>query len=138
MFVIFKDEVIDSNDIKKIILDNSEFNILEDMSLRSKREDIVAFNMSINIDVLNEMLKDDGYDLEEENKEELLDEYMDLADTLAVELEEYMPERSILKAYAYKYDEVEDCIKLVFTMCHRELGELKLSDIVKRLLSIVG
>ncbi|MCT4509145.1 MAG: hypothetical protein N4A48_10410 [Tepidibacter sp.] len=138
MFVVFKDDVIDSKDIKKIILDNSEFNILEDMSLRSKREDVVAFNMSINIHVLNEMLKDDGYDIEEENKEELLDEYMDLADTLAVELEEYMPERTILKAYAYKYDELEDSIKLVFAMSHRDMGELKLSDIVKRLLSIVG
>jgi hypothetical protein len=138
MFVVFKDDVIDSKDIKKIILDNSEFNILEDMSLRSKREDVVAFNMSINIHVLNEMLKDDGYDIEEENKEELLDEYMDLADTLAVELEEYMHERTILKAYAYKYDELEDSIKLVFAMSHRDMGELKLSDIVKRLLSIVG
>ncbi|WP_099192839.1 hypothetical protein [Tepidibacter mesophilus] len=138
MFVIFKDDVIDSNDIKEIISDNSEFNILEDMSARSKREDIVAFNMSIKINVLNDMLEDDGYDVEEENKEELLDEYMDLADTLAIELEEYMPERSILKAYAYKYDDAEDCIKLVLAMCHRDIGELKLSDIVKRLLSIVG
>ncbi len=138
MYVIFKDDIIDSNDIKEIILNNSEFNILEDLSLRSKREDMLAFNMSISIDVLNEMLKDDGYDLEEENKEELLDEYMDLADTLAIELEEYMPERTILKAYAYKYDEIEGCIKLVFTMCHRDIGELKLSDIVKRLLSIIG
>ncbi|SHK60075.1 hypothetical protein [Tepidibacter formicigenes] len=138
MFVIFKDEIVNSNDIRKVIEENSNFMITEDMSLRSKREDIVAFNMSINIDILNEILKDDGYDIGDENKEDLLDEYMDLADTLAFELEEVMPEKSIVKAYSYKYDELANTIKVVFAMAHKELGDLKLKDIIKRLLTLVS
>ncbi|SHH54964.1 hypothetical protein [Tepidibacter thalassicus] len=138
MFVIYKDEILDSNDIKKIIEENSKFNIIEDMSLRSKREDIIAFNMSIDINILNEILKDDGYDIDEEDKEELLDEYMDLADTLAIELERIMPKNSIIRVYSYKYDELENIIKVVFAMAHKELGDLKLNDVVKRLLTSVS
>ena len=138
MYVVFNDSVVDSNEIKKTIEDNSEFKVIEDMCLRSKREDVIAFNLEIKINVLNEMLEDDGYDLDSEDKEEVLDEYMDLADTLAIELEEFMPEDSICSVYAYKYDEVEESIKVVFVMAHETLGELKLSDLVKRLLTLVA
>lgn len=138
MYVVFGDKVVDSSDIKKIIQENSDFIVEEDMSLRSKREDIVAFNMSIKIDILNEVLEDDGYELEDEDKEELLNEYMDLSDTMAMELEEYMPENSLCRVYSYKYDEVENIIKIVFTIAHEELGDLKLKDIIKRLLTLVS
>lgn len=138
MYVVFGDRVVDSNDIKKLIEENSDFIIEEDMSLRSKREDIVAFNMSIKINILDEILEDDGYELEDEDKEEIFNEYMDLSDTMAVELEEFMPEDSISMAYSYRYDEVESKIKIVFAMAHEEMGDLKLNDIIKRLLTLVA
>ncbi len=138
MYVVFGDKVVDSSDVRKEIEKNSDFIVLEDMSLRSKREDIVAFNMAIKVDILDEILRDDGYELEEEDKDEIFNEYMDLADTLGIELEEFMPENSILMTYAYKYDEIENTIKVVFAMAHEELGELKINDIIKRLLTLVS
>ena len=68
---------------------------------------------------------------------ELFDEYMTLSDELAMELEEYMPEDIIINARAYKWDNSDNTIKLVLAMAHLELGELKLSDITRRLLTQV-
>ena len=65
------------------------------------------------------------------------DEYMTMADELAMELEEYMPEDIIINARAYKWDNSDNTIKLVLAMAHLELGELKLSDITRRLLTQV-
>ena len=48
-----------------------------------------------------------------------------------------MPEEVIKNARAYKWDNSDDTIKVVIAMAHMELGELKLSDITKRLLSQV-
>ena len=70
-------------------------------------------------------------------KRELFDEYMTLSDELAMELEEYMPEDIIINARAYKWDNSDNTIKLVLAMAHLELGELKLSDITRRLLTQV-
>ena len=60
-----------------------------------------------------------------------------LSDELAMELEEYMPEDIIINARAYKWDNSDNTIKLVLAMAHLELGELKLSDITRRLLTQV-
>ena len=46
-----------------------------------------------------------------------------------------MPEDAILNARSYKWDNSEDVIKVVIVIAHEELGEMKLSDITKRLLS---
>ena len=54
-----------------------------------------------------------------------------------MELEEYMPEDIIINARAYKWDNSDNTIKLVLAMAHLELGELKLSDITRRLLTQV-
>ena len=57
MYIAFGNRVLDSNDIKNIIEENTEFKVIKDMSKGSKREDIVAFNLSLDIDTLNkEML----------------------------------------------------------------------------------
>ena len=62
---------------------------------------------------------------------------MALSDELAMQLEEYMSEDVILNARAYKWDSSDDTIKVIISMAHYELGELKLSDITKRLLNQV-
>ena len=57
MYIAFGNRVVDSMDMKKLIEDNTEFKVIKDMSKGSKREDIVAFNLSMNIDLLNEELR---------------------------------------------------------------------------------
>ena len=53
MYIAFGNRVLDSNDIKNIIEENTEFKVIKDMSKGSKREDIVAFNLSLDIYTLN-------------------------------------------------------------------------------------
>ncbi|WP_042278419.1 hypothetical protein [Faecalimicrobium dakarense] len=136
MYIVFGNEIIDSSEIKVVIEENSEFIVEKDMTKGSKREDTLAYQISISIDELNEIIKE-NYELDDIEQEDLFDEYMILADELAMELEELMPEDVIMNARAYKWDNSDDTIKIVIAMAHEELGELKLSDITKRLLSQV-
>lgn len=134
MYIVFGNEIIDSSEIKIAIEDNSSFIVEKDMTKGTKREDALAYQISISVDELNEIIKE-NYELEEVESEDLFDEYMTLADELAMQLEEIMPEDVIMNARAYKWDNSEDTIKVVIAMGHIELGELKLADITKRLLS---
>ena len=134
MYVVFGDTIIDSQEIRETIEKNSDLKVLRDMSKGSKREDIVAFNISLDINVLKDIIKEDGYDIDSEDEGDIINEYMQLADEIAIDLEEYMPEESLLKARAYKYDQSDQDIKMVLAICHEELGELKLNDVIKRLL----
>ena len=136
MYIVFGNEIIDSSEVADIIEGNSNFTVEKDLTKGSKREDTLAYQISISIEELNEILKD-NFELEEIDSEDLFDEYMTLADELAMELEAYMPEDVIINARAYKWDNSDDTIKIVIAMAHIELGELKLSDITKRLLSQV-
>ena len=132
MYIVFGNEIIDSSEIKDIIENNSDFNVEKDLTKGSKREDTLAYQISIDVALLNE-----SYELDSIDEEELFDEYMTLSDELAMELEEYMPEDIIINARAYKWDNSDNTIKLVLAMAHLELGELKLSDITRRLLTQV-
>lgn len=136
MYIVFGNEIIDSSEIKVAIEENSEFIVEKDMTKGSKREDTLAYQISISLNELNEIIKED-YELDNIEQEDLFDEYMTLADELAMELEEIMPEDVIMNARAYKWDNSDNTIKVVIAMAHEELGELKLSDITKRLLSQV-
>ena len=104
MYIVFGNEIIDSSEIKDIIENNSDFNVEKDLTKGSKREDTLAYQISIDVALLNEVIKE-SYELDSIDEEELFDEYMTLSDELA--------------------------------MAHLELGELKLSDITRRLLTQV-
>ncbi len=136
MYIVFGNEIIDSSEIKDIIEVNSNFTVEKDLTKGSKREDTLAYQISIDRNLLNEIIKE-NYELEDLEEEDLFDEYMTLSDELAMDLEEYMPEDVIVNARAYKWDNSDDTIKLVLAMAHLELGELKLSDITRRLLTQV-
>ena len=136
LYIVFGNEIIDSSEIKDIIENNSDFNVEKDLTKGSKREDTLAYQISIDVALLNEVIKE-SYELDSIDEEELFDEYMTLSDELAMELEEYMPEDIIINARAYKWDNSDNTIKLVLAMAHLELGELKLSDITRRLLTQV-
>ncbi|GAB6170496.1 hypothetical protein JCM1393_29560 [Clostridium carnis] len=134
MYIAFGRKVVDSEDIKKVIEENSEFKVIKDMSKGSKREDIVAFNLSIDISTLNEIMEED-YSLEELTEDELFDEYLTLSEELATDLEEYIEDESILDIRAYKWDPSDNDIKLVVVIAHEDLGEGKLKDVMRRLLT---
>lgn len=138
MYIAFGNQIIDSKEIKEIIEKNTEFKIVKDMSKGSKREDILAFNLSISIDILKDMMEEDyeeDYNVDENSDDDLFEEYLTLAEDLATDIEEYIPEEAILDIRAYKLDESDNDIKLVSVIAHEELGELKLRDVMKRLLT---
>jgi hypothetical protein len=136
LYIVFCNEIVDSEEIKDTIEFNSDFNVEKDLTKGTKREDALAYKISIDIDFLNEIVKE-NYDIEEIEEEDLFDEYMTIAEELAISLEEYMPEDVIMNTRAYKWDNSDDTVKVIVAMAHYELGELKLSDITKRLLSQV-
>ena len=136
MYVIFGTEIVDSEELKDIIISNSDFVVEKDLSKGTKREDVVAYQVSISIDILKKYIEED-YGLDEVEDEELFDELMSMADEAAMELEEVMPPESILNARAYKWDNSDNAIKVIISICNEELGELKLSDVTKRLLTQV-
>lgn len=134
MYVIFGTEIVDSEDMKDIIRENSDFTVEKDMSKATKREDIVAYQLSISIDTLKKYIEED-FELDKVEDEELFTELMTIADEKAMELEDFMPQNSIVNARAYKWDNSDETIKLIIAICNDEVGELKLSDVTKRLLS---
>ena len=134
MYVIFGNEIVDSEEIKELIKDNSDFLVETDMSKATKREDVVAYRLSISIDTLKQYIEED-FGLESIEVDELFDELMSMADETAMELEEVMPPESIVNARSYKWDNSDNAIKVIIAICNEELGELKLSDVTKRLLS---
>lgn len=136
MYIVFGNEIIDSEEIKSIIEDESPFRVDKDMSKGSKREDTLAYQVSISIEELNNILKQE-YEVSEMDSEELFDEYMTLTDEIGMELEELMPDGAILNTRSYKWDNSEDVIRAVVAVAHEELGEMKLMDITKRLLTQV-
>nr|UWI50213.1 hypothetical protein NZ312_00395 [Clostridioides difficile] len=133
MYIIIGNEIVDSEELKIIIDKNSKFKVEKDLSKSTKREDIIAYQLSINLDYLDTIIseQDDDINLSDEEK---FDEYMTLCDELALDLEELMPKYTIINVRAYKLDEVEGVVKIILVIAYADLGHLKLSDVIKRLL----
>lgn len=136
MYIAFGNRVVDSNDFKNIIEENTEFKVIKDMSKGSKREDIVAFNLSISIDDLNEEIKD-SVNILETDEDSLFEEYIASTEEIGFELEEYLPEDSIMEFKAYKWDPSDNDVKAVITISNEDFGQRKLKDVMKRLLTQV-
>ena len=136
MYLAFGRRVLDSEELKKTIEDNSEFKVLKDMSKGTKREDTVAYNLSIKIEVLRGIMEED-YNLDEIEEEDLFDEYLTLSEELATDLEEFFDEESLIDIKSYKWDESDNDIKLVIAATHQSTGEGKLKDVMRRLLTQV-
>ena len=112
MYIAFGRKVVDTEEIKNEIEKNSEFKVLKDMSKGTKREDTFAYNLSISIDILNEIISDD-YDIKDLSEDELFDEYMSLSEELATDMEELLPEDSIIDVKAYKWDLSDNDIRVI-------------------------
>ena len=140
MYIAFGNRVVDSMDMKKLIEDNTEFKVIKDMSKGSKREDIVAFNLSMSIDLLNEELSEElseEFNLNEVDEDTLFEEYMALTEEIAVEIEEFLDDDAIMEFAAYKMDPSDNDIKAVIVIAQEELGMPKVKDVMRRLLTQV-
>ena len=136
MYTVFGNKIVDSKDMKETIEKNSEFKVIKDMSKGTKRDDILAYNLSVDIDTLNEIIEED-YSIEGLTEDELFSEYLSLAEEIATDIEEHLPEEAILDVRAYKWDQSDNDIKLVIAITHEEIGDVKLRDIMKRLITQV-
>lgn len=136
MYIVFGDEVLDSLEILEKINENSEFNVEKDLTKATKREDVLAYKISIDIDKLNSILSED-YDLSEIDEEELFDEYMTLCDELALDLMDLVNSKGRISSRSYKWDSCDNTVKCVVAFSSIEVTELKLFDVVKRLLTQV-
>ncbi|SHH96768.1 hypothetical protein [Clostridium grantii] len=132
MYVAFGNNIVDSNEIKDTIEKNTEFKIIKDMSKGTKRDDILAYNLSINTKVLN-MIIEEECNLDDLTEDELFEEYLSLAEEISTEIEDLLPEEAVLDIKAYKWDESENAIKLIIAIAHEDLKESKMRDIMKRL-----
>lgn len=141
MYTLFGDAVIDSKELKELIEAESDFKVVKDMSKGSKRDDILAYNLSISIDTLKEIMEEDE-DIDELSEgditeDDLFDEYLSLAEEVATSLDEILPEGAILDIRAYKWDLSDNDIKLIVAIAHEEIGERKLKDVMKTLVKQV-
>ncbi|MCI6691171.1 MULTISPECIES: hypothetical protein [unclassified Clostridium] len=134
MYIAFGRKVVDTDEMKNEIEKNSEFKVLKDMSKGTKREDTFAYNLSISIDILNEIISDD-YDIKDLSEDELFDEYMSLSEELATDMEELLPADSIIDVKAYKWDLSDNDIRVIIAGVNEEVGEGKLKDVMRRLIT---
>ena len=136
MYVEFNNEIVNSKDIKDIIEKNSEFKVVKDMSKGSKRDDTLAFNLSVEISTLNDLMEEEC-NLNELTEDELFDEYLSLAEEIAMDIEEYVPEGAIMDIKAYKWDKSDNVINLIIIIVTEDITDLKLSDIMRKLITQV-
>ncbi|MGM9532305.1 hypothetical protein [Intestinibacter sp.] len=134
MYIIFDEQIIDSDEIKDLIEKNSDFKVEKDMCKATKREDVLAYLLTLDVDLIKKEIEEE-YDLQDMEMDDLFEEYMQMAEEKAIELEEIMPMYSIMNTISYKWDMSENKIKTIIAIAHTDLGVLKLSDVVKRLLS---
>jgi hypothetical protein len=134
MYIAFGRRVVDTEEIKAKIEKNTEFKVLKDMSKGTKREDTFAYNLSISIDILNEIIRDD-YNIDDLSEDDLFDEYMSLSEELATDMEDLLPEESIIDVKAYKWDLSDNDIRVVIAGVNEDVGEGKLKDVMRRLIT---
>ena len=134
MYIIFGEEILDSEEIRENIEKNSDFIVDRDMCKGTKREDIIAYQLSIPVSILNKKLKC-NFDLDYMSEEELFEKYINLSEEMALEIKDFMPKYSLVNSISYKWDNSDDVIKTIFAMSYIGLGQLKLNDVSRRLLS---
>lgn len=136
MNVEFNNEMVESKDIKDTIENKTEFKVVKDMSRGSKRDDILAFNLSVEVNTLNNLMEGEC-NLNELTEDELFEEYLSLAEEIAMDIEEYVPEGAILDIKAYKWDKSDNCIKIIIIIATEDTTDLKLKDIMRKLITQV-
>lgn len=125
--------------IEKIIKENTDFDVYEDITARTKRDDVLAFILECDAGRIKQDLEEDDIELDiNEAEEEYISELMNRADEYAVEVEESLPEDLMAYYYSYEYDDEEELIKLVLVVAFESLGEKKLKEVGNRMITMLG
>ena len=96
MYVIFRDDLISSDDIRKEIEENSKFRVITDLSKASKREDVMSFKLAIkprDLEIDRDFDWDDDF---------TVDEYFEKAESLTRDFLKFFPKYTIQASSAYK------------------------------------
>ncbi|WP_297521154.1 hypothetical protein [uncultured Clostridium sp.] len=137
MYVNFIREVVDTDELREKIETESSFKVVADLANATKREDFAAFELEISLKDVKAVLEENEVDLDAMSEDDLFDTYLNAAEEIAEGLADIMPDYAFMDARAYTIYELENVVKLVVATCPERLGELKLNDVMKRLLKQV-
>ncbi|MGL4760459.1 MAG: hypothetical protein ACRCWG_03290 [Sarcina sp.] len=137
MYVNFIREVVDTDELKEKIEGGSEFRVITDLTNATKREDFAAFELELSLDYVKQILAQNEVDTDSMSEDDLFDTYLNAAEDIGETLAELMPDYAFMDIRAYTVYELEKVVKLVVATCPERLGELKLNDVMKRLLKQV-
>lgn len=134
MYRLLGNDVIDTEELIKVIEQKTSIRVREDISNATKRDDAVGLRLAISISEL-------GYDSSLKYEDEaIMDSLLTNGDEFVnKELQEVIKkfaENTEYSIYAYSFDEVSNEVLLVFAMMSIYNSQRKLRDVIKRLLTI--
>ncbi len=137
MYIPFGNNAMNEKEISEIIESKTDFNVVKDMTKGTKRDDMHAFCLGVKVSTLNEIIGEeyDDFNPEEMEEDELFDEYLSLAEEMALDMEDYLPDEALIDAKAYKWDTSDNDIKVIVIIGNEEVEERKMRDVMKRLLT---
>ena len=129
MYVVFGDEVLDSNEVIDLFNNESDFFVETDLTKSTKREDIIALKLKINIEDIYSDSKFDQYN------EDIFEEYLDNAEEMITDFTDInFDYKKRFVTSAYKWEELDNSIYLIAAFSDISLPLLKLNDVLNRLL----
>ena len=137
MYVNFIREVVDTDELRENIEKESKFKVVTDLTNATKREDFAAFELELPIDYVKEVLIENNVYLDSMSEDDLFDTYLNASEEIGESLADIMPDYAYMDIRAYTIYELEKVVKLVVATCPERLGEMKLNDVMKRLLKQV-
>lgn len=132
MYVLFRDDMLDSQDIIEKIDNDTDFKVITDLTKATKREDVMSFKVSIKLDKLSP-----GVNFDWEN-DKLVDDLFSKAEELSKNLLEYFPKYTVEASSAYKWEELDNSIYLIVVIANIDIKLKKLKlDILPRMMKQV-
>ena len=129
MYVVFGDEVLDSNEVIALFNNESDFFVETDLTKSTKREDVIALKLKINIEDIYSDSKFDQYN------EDIFEEYLDNAEEMITDFADInFDYKKRFVTSAYKWEELNNSIYLIVALSDISLPLLKLNDVLNRLL----
>lgn len=132
MYVIFRDEMIDSEDIIEKINKSTNFKVITDLTKATKREDVMSFKMAIPVEKLVESTIFDW------ENEELVNELFSKTESLTRDILDFFPKYTVEASSAYKWEELDNSIYIVIVIANIDIKLKKLKlDILPRMMKQV-
>ncbi len=129
MYVVFGDEVLDSNDIIDLFNNESDFIVETDLTKSTKREDVIALKLRIGVEDIYSDSKFDQYN------EDIFEEYLDNAEEMITDFADInFDYKTRFVTSADKWEELNNSLYLIVALSDISLPLLKLNDVLNRLL----